>query len=411
MGYSFPVNCSLRVRRGAVRWMSLTLLLALLANSGDAFAGSETDGKPVPAPTPASATKPAPTKPPVDPLADAYAMADAVDDALVKAVAAVQPSSVTVRNLKKRPPAYTDGPEFLMTSGGSGVLITHRNQGPFVISNEHVVRGADRLEVVMCDGAAYEVRMKDHVKEYDIALLEFVQKPKTCKTARFGKSESLREGQWVIATGNPFFLALDGRSVATLGVISGLDRSLRGEFTYANAIQHDAEVNPGNSGGPLWNLSGELIGINGMISSRGGGSSIMPSNTGASFAIPIHLIGGYLDNLVKGKAAAGYLGLDLADERDPKTGKPVGARISAIQSDSPIRAASTKGPVPVVGDVVTRFSLGTSTFSLKPYDVYCANDATNALALYAPGAKVRIRFSRNGKEMSWEGDVAGIRAK
>jgi S1-C subfamily serine protease len=274
MGYAVAVIRVNLVR--SIRAAAAPLVLALVCTS--ASAGGDSTPSPAPAATPVGTAKPTPpTKAAPDPLAEAYACADAVDDALVKAVASVQPSSVTVRNLKKRPPELKDGPDFVLTSGGSGVLISWKSQGPFVITNVHVAHGADRLEIVMFDGSVYEMRLKDHVEKYDIALLEFVrEKPKAPKLAKFGHSETLKEGQWVIATGNPFFLALDGRAVATLGVVSGLDRTLRGDYTYANAIQHDAEVNPGNSGGPLWNLAGELIGINGMISSRGGGSSIAP---------------------------------------------------------------------------------------------------------------------------------------
>ena len=162
------------------------------------------------------------------------------------------------------------------------------------MTNEHVIRGAEELQVITSDGVTYAAKMKDHVPQYDIALLDFPSpksKPKRERSAKIGKSATLIEGQWVIATGNPFFLAADGRCVATLGVVSGLGRSLKGDFTYASAIQHDAEVNPGNSGGPLWNLAGELVGINGMIRSRGDGASASPCNTGASFSIPIDQIG------------------------------------------------------------------------------------------------------------------------
>jgi hypothetical protein len=109
-------------------------------------------------------------------------------------------------------------------------------------------------------------------------------------------------------------------------------------------------------------------------------------------------------------AKAGYIGLDLADEKD-KAGKPIGAKIRTVQGDSPLRAKGVKGTVPVVGDVVTRFSLGASTFSMKTYDVYCASDATNALAFWGAGSKCRIRFQHNGKELTWEGDLSGAQGK
>jgi len=388
VGYA---NESMRARPNALLASALLLISAAPALAG-----------------PADTT--APAKAPVDPLAAAYAVADGVDSALEKAVAAVRPCSVTVWNAKRRPGGDAAAPVFDRNSGGSGVLVTWKGKGPYIVSNEHVVQGADRLEVAMLDGSLREVRVKDRVKTYDIALLEFVGvPPKGVKTAKLGKSELLKEGQWVFATGNPFFLGGDGTAVATLGVISGLNRTLRGSFTYANAIQHDTEVNPGNSGGPLWSLAGELVGINGMISSRPSAQGMGPSNTGASFAIPFHLIAGYFDALLSDKveASAGNLGLDVADAK-AKDGKPMGATVKAVRNDSPLtRKGAGKGPAPAAGDVVTRLWLGTSALSLRSYDVFCSADLTNALAFYPSGSKVRVRYQRGGKDFTWEGELGG----
>src|SRR5207253_1337379 len=116
-------------------------------------------------------------------------------------------------------------------AGGSGVWVKWKGEGPFVITNEHVVRDAVKLEVVAYGGEVYEAQLRDHVPQYDIAILELPKKkPATYLPAKFGKSDTLVEGQWVIATGNPFFLAQDGHPVATLGVISGLNRTLHSEF-------------------------------------------------------------------------------------------------------------------------------------------------------------------------------------
>jgi S1-C subfamily serine protease len=359
-----------------------------------------------PVPTTAPARSPEPTV--TDAAAEkALAFAREVDDALVKAVGSVSESSVTVWNLQ-RPKAEEGVPPSapVRVGGGSGVLVTIKGKGPFIISNEHVVKGADRLEVAMHDGTMWEVTLKDHVPTYDIALLEFGKdRPRTWKAARLGKSEALVEGQWVIATGNPFFLGGDGCCVATFGVISGLDRTVGGEFMYANAIQHDAEVNPGNSGGPLWNLAGELVGINGLISSRGGGTTLGASNTGASFAIPIHLIKRYFDDLLSDKvsAAAGYLGLDLEDDRDG-SGKPTGVKVLGVRNDSPVRKADAKTNPPAKDDVITQISFGTSV-TMKPFSVFSSSDLTNALALYPAGTKVRIAYTRGRQKLSWTGDL------
>jgi len=447
--------CRMR-NRSRLRVLGLTTALASAGAIGTpGWAGPDEGPK-----APASAPAPKPTSPstapagspsataPVDPTAAALAFADAVDGALAKSVASVRESSVTVWNLKRvapapaaptppttpttpaNPPPATgdkgdkgkakpvdpddDGAAYERQSGGSGVLVSWKGKGPYVITNEHVIKGGDRLQIATFDGNLYVVKLLDHVAAYDIALLDFVKgKPKSFKPAKFGKSEDLHEGQWVIATGNPFFLAGDGRCVATLGVISGLERTLKGDFTYANAIQHDTEVNPGNSGGPLWNLTGDLIGINGMISSRGGDSSITPSNTGASYSIPIHLILKYFDDLLSDKvsAAAGYLGIDLEDARDA-VGKPIGARILAVRADSPAhpKKPDPKVSAPEKGDIVTLVSFG-STISSKPYDVFAVTDVVNALALYPAGTKVKMSFLRSGKKLTWAGELSNGVAK
>ena len=405
-------------------WRLVTLSALLLASAtgspvlagpGDAPPTPVQAPKPKAGATPAAApaagaagsTTPKPAASPTakDPDAAAIAFADAVDDALVKAVTSVQESSVTIWNLKKGP---TGPPQ--RTSGGSGVFVSWKGQGPFVVSNEHVVRGADMLEIVTFDGSVYEAKLKDHVATYDIALLDFVgKKPKAYKAAKVGRSEALAEGQWVIATGNPFFLGGDGRCVATLGVISGLERFLRGDFTYAGAIQHDAEVNPGNSGGPLWNLSGEWIGINGMISTRGDGSGAGPSNTGASFAIPVHMILRYFDALMSDKiaASAGYLGIECSTSCDA-SGKPCGLKIESIRDDSPCKKGKPdpKVAVPEKGDVLVQVTLG-SIGGTKSFDLLTANDLTTALSLYATGTKVRLKFLRAGKSINWSGELGG----
>ena len=339
------------------------------------------------------------------PEQQALAFADTVDEALVRSVSTVSESSVAVWNVQE----VGEGAErrLVRVGGGSGVLVSWKGKGPFVITNEHVIKGAKKIEVVPCGGATYEAKLLDHVAQYDIALLDwFGQKPKTGRPAKFGKSEDLKEGQWVIATGNPFFLGADGHCVATLGVVSGLERTLHGDFTYANAIQHDAEVNPGNSGGPLWNLSGELVGINGMIATHEGGG-LRPSNTGASFAIPLHLILKYFDDLLSDRvdAAPGDLGIVVADAKD-KDGSSC-CRIDAVRDASPAKRTQKNAKDYLApGDVVTKLTFGNSS-----YEVHCAADYVNALALYRAGERVRVTYERVLKKMSWSGVLGGREPK
>lgn len=405
-----------------LRWAVAGLLLtagACLAPGSlgvHAWAGSDPA---VPVPAAAPATKPTTADPkgakdPKDPDALALAFAESVDESLVKAVASVRESSVTVWSLRQpKAQAGQPPPPPRRESGGSGVVTSWKGKGPFIVTNEHVIRGADKLEIVMHDGTTWEVKLKDHVVQYDIALLEFAKdKPKTYRAAKFGKSQALVEGQWVIATGNPFFLGADGCCVATLGVVSGTERNLQGDFKYTNAIQHDAEVNPGNSGGPLWNLQGELVGINGMISTRPDGGSIGPSNTGASFSIPIHMILGYFDALLSDKvsAAAGEIGLDVVTKTDP-VGKPIGLLLRDFLPGSPVNKKSDpKAGGPAKGDILVQISLG-GAVSAKSYDLFSPTDLQNAVALYPPGTKVKLVFLRGKDKKSWSGELAGGASK
>ena len=396
------------------RLVLATALLGALAPAR-AFAGPGGPA-PIPAaapagkPTPPTGATPVPTSVAAPPTPDALALAfaDSVDDALTRAVASVQESSVTIFNSKKRP----DG-TLRRESGGSGTFVAWKGKGPYILTNDHVVRDADRLEVIAFDGGVYPAKLKDHVATYDIAILEFIgAPPKRYKAAKFGRSEALAEGQWVIATGNPFFLGTDGRCVATLGVISGLERFLKGEsVTYADAIQHDAEVNSGNSGGALWNLSGEFVGINGMIKTRGDGSGAVATSTGASYSIPIHLISGYLDALMSDAVAAcaGYLGIEVKLATDAK-GKPIGLEVVEVLPDSPCRKGGKPDPkilVPQKGDLLVQTTLGGVT--AKSYDLFAAADLTNAIAPYCAGTKVRLKALRAGKSFVWSGELGGAK--
>jgi putative serine protease PepD len=336
-----------------------------------------------------------------DPKAEALALALSVEESLVKSIAAVQECSVTVFQSRRAASG-----ELGRAGGGSGVLFRGRGKW-YVLTNEHVIQGAELIEVVTFDGLVHTMTLHDHVPQYDIAILAFERAPKRAKEAKFGKSEKLSEGQWVVATGNPFFLGADGRPVATLGVISGLERTIGGDyggqFHYANAIQHDAEVNPGNSGGPLWNLEGELVGINGMIAMRGGGSSLGASNTGASYAIPIHVVQVYLRSLLdtRVEAAAGYTGFTVESATDEK-GAPIGARVKKVAPDCPCRKQGNAPREPGIapGDLLVKIRHGG-----KDHEIRTETDYDNAIATVPAGEKVTLFYVRDKRKGSWTGEL------
>jgi S1-C subfamily serine protease len=382
-----------RTRRLALSLPALALLLLGSLAAAPAFADGTT---PAVAPV-APAAKTAPTS---DDPAAALQKALQVEDSVIKALAQVRKHSVSVLHLARPTPTT-----LALRAVGSGVIVSKANK-LWVITNVHVVAGAAALQVVTSDGATWDVEVADKVAQYDFALLRFVEKPKGLSgvTIKKDASRALAEGAWVLATGNPFYLSLDGQPVCTLGAISGVDRILGGEYLYGNAIQHDAEVNPGNSGGPLWNSKGELVGINGKIAMRPGPEGAGPCNSGASFSIPIHQVAGFMDQLVKEGAPtqAGFLGLDVETAVD-QAGNPLGARIVKVADNSPARYEAPKPGEKTAkglnkGDVILRIS-----FAGSPVTVKTAADLTNALVLHPADTKVTISYLRDKKPGTWIG--------
>ncbi len=366
--------------------------LRLLALTGLVLAIAAT-----PMATPAVADE----KPPVDAAAEAYAdalkRARSIEASLVKAVAKVRMNSVAVRNLREVKPPGESEPRLMRVSGGSGVIIKYRGK-IWMVTNVHVTAGHQALEVVTHDGVTREVEEHDTIPEYDISLLKFTKKPRKLKgvVVKGDYSErGLKEGTWIIATGNPFFLGEDGASVASLGVISGLDRYLGGRYQYVGAIQHDAKINPGNSGGPLWNLKGQLVGINGKMASTPVARGMGPTNTGASFSLPVHQVEAYIRRLVgKTDAAAGYLGLNLETAMDKK-GKAMGARVKQVGRRSPMFRDKKRLHK---GDIITSLSVKGRTTR-----IYTADDLREAISLLEAGQEISLKYKSGRKTKRWKG--------
>ena len=353
----------------------------------------------------------APAEEPKDPVYDAaLAKALAVEAQVVQTLAKVRPATVSVlcktvaeNPEATKPPTTKDPPAAVLSGCGSGVIVTLDGR-PWVVTNDHVARGADVLEVVTQEGTVHPVELADSVEGRDIALLRFTESTSGVRGVPVlpRASRELAEGRWVLATGNPFFLATDGRSVATMGVVSGLGRVLGTGQVYGNAVQHDAAVNPGNSGGPLWNLDGELVGINGMIVTRGGGGA-GPSNTGASFSIPVHQIESYLKALRDRKtdAEAGFLGLGTETAKD-SGGTPRGALVVEVDLRSPVREDGESVIRP--GDVVTSLVVAGKLYAVKT-----STDLVNALAAFPAGTFLKVKYERGDKKSSWSGTLGVLR--
>ena len=208
-----------------------------------------------------------------------------------------------------------------------GVII---DASGFILTSNYVVESASKIEVKLSDNQQFVAKLVGHDKETDLALIK-VEAKKPLPTALMGDSDKLRPGQWVMAIGNPFVYD----HTVTVGVISALNRKL-GTTVFDNFIQTDAAINFGNSGGPLLNIKGEVIGINTLISSQG---------TGIGFSIPINMARDIIPELKeKGKVSRGYLG-HVPQEITPELQKSLGLSskegviVSSIQKGAPADTA------------------------------------------------------------------------
>ncbi|MBI3615219.1 MAG: Do family serine endopeptidase [Candidatus Omnitrophica bacterium] len=196
--------------------------------------------------------------------------------------------------------------EFKQRGLGTGVIIDGEG---VILTNEHVIHGADKVTVTLPDGREFKGQIKGSDLRSDMAVIKI--QAKNLPVAELGDSESVKIGQWAIAIGNPFGFAVGGSEpTVTVGVISALNRSIRSgpERDYSSLIQTDAAINPGNSGGPLVNLKGQVIGINVAIFSTTGGYQ------GVGFAIPSNRAKSILEDLIHGKKVLyGWLGINVQD--------------------------------------------------------------------------------------------------
>lgn len=223
---------------------------------------------------------------------------------------------------------------------GSGFIISTDG---YILTNSHVVKDADEIIVSLQDRNEYQAELIGMDARADVAILKI--DAKNLPFVKPGNMDEVKVGQWVLAIGSPFGF----RESATSGIVSALNRALPSD-TYVPFIQTDAAVNPGNSGGPLFNLKGEVIGINSQIFSRSGGYQ------GVSFAIPIDVALRVMEQLkTKGYVTRGWLGVliqeidhDLADSFGMR--KPEGALVAQITEDSPAAAAGIR-----VGDIIVEY--------------------------------------------------------
>lgn len=259
---------------------------------------------------------------------------------------------------------------------GSGFLISADG---LLLTNAHVVDGANEVTVKLSDHREFKAKVLGADRSSDIAVLKI--DGHDLSTVSLGDSDQLGVGDYVLAIGEPFGL----EETATAGIVSAKGRSLPGDG-YVPFIQTDAAVNPGNSGGPLFDANGSVVGINSQIYSSSGGYQ------GVSFAIPINLAVQVKDQIVKtGKVVHARLGVEvqplnqsLAESFKLKT--PNGALVAKVVPDSAAAQAGVK-----VGDVILKLN-GTPVFD--------AAQLSQRIGMSAPGDKASLEIWRDGKTLS-----------
>ncbi len=261
------------------------------------------------------------------------------------------------------------------TAQGSGFFISADG---YLVTNNHVVSDGEAFTVVLNDGTELDAKLVGKDSRTDLAVLKVDEPKRTFTYVKFADDSKVRVGDWVVAVGNPFGLG----GTVTSGIISARGRDI-GSGPYDDYLQVDAAVNKGNSGGPTFNLSGEVVGINTAIFSPSGG------NVGIAFAIPSTVAEGVVNDLIKnGSVSRGWLGVqiqpvtkDIADSLG--LSEASGALVVAPQEGSPGQKAGMKK-----GDVVT---------AVNGEPIKDARDLAKRIAAFRPGTKAEVTIWRDGK--------------
>ncbi|MBK7403086.1 MAG: DegQ family serine endoprotease [Phycisphaerales bacterium] len=375
------------VRRKA---LVLPAALVLLAGSAAAFAVTPPSGQPD-----------------AQPDSKAIEFADSLSAAFRDAAAKISPSVVNITTTVKAhavsqsdrdaPPAqqmpqipeefrrfFQFGPQGANPFGGMGQIPEQHGQGSgviirqdgYILTNNHVVDGADDLTVRLQDGRELDAKVVGTDPDSDLAVIHI--DAKNLPAAHMGNSDSLQPGDWVVAVGNPF--GLD--HTVTAGIVSATGRGNMGLTTFEDFIQTDAAINPGNSGGPMVNLHGDVIGINSAIRSASGG------NNGVGFAIPATLAGQVADSLISsGHVERGWLGVSvqlLTPELAASLGQDEsqGALVADVMPDTPAAKAGLES-----GDIITR---------VDQQSVDSPRKLMNAVASHQPGEHIKLAVDRDG---------------
>jgi putative serine protease PepD len=239
-----------------------------------------------------------------------------------------------------------------------------------IVTNDHVVDGAESISVRFWNGKTYSARVVGTDKSTDLAVIKVDAPSSVLHPLQVGDSSAVQVGDGVVAIGSPFGL----EETVTSGIVSALHRAITApnNFTINDSIQTDAAINHGNSGGPLLNAQGRVIGVNAQIKSDSGG------NEGVGFSIPSNTVRQIASTLISsGKVEHAYLGVSV-------DASAATARIAEVRPSTPAASAGLKG-----GDVVT--AVDGSTIS-------SGDDLTRAIDAHKPGEKIELTYKRGGSE-------------
>lgn len=325
--------------------------------------------------------------------------------ALVNAVERASPAVVNISAIRSHR-TYIDewilrefmwelpsAPKRTLREAGSGVIIS---KDGYILTNHHVIERAEEIRVAIADGREFEARIVGYDFLSDLALLK-VDTNEDLPQIQWSNSDNLLIGEWALAIGNPFGLSIgNAQPTVTVGIISATKRSLTvDQYYYESLIQTDASVNPGNSGGALVNINGELIGINTVIRSTSGGSQ------GVGFAIPANKARRVIDRIIEhGTVVPPYLGVEIQSvdqqmaeklfgkEESRKTTFTRGVLVSEIEQKSPIANSGIKR-----GDIIQ---------SIAEHRVKDANDFKALVRMLPLNQPIPCEYIRRGKKRETE---------
>ncbi len=278
------------------------------------------------------------------------------------------------RNSFPQEPQYSE-------AAGSGVIIS---EDGYIVTNNHVVDGAENIDVILNDNRKFTGKVIGHDSGTDIALVKIDAKNLT--VLPWGDSDALRLGEWVLAVGNPFNLT----STVTAGIVSAKSRSINlsgDKMAMESFIQTDAAVNPGNSGGALVNVRGELVGINTAIASRTG------SYSGYSFAIPVSIVHKVVEDLRKfGEVQRAMLGIEMRTVDADYAKEHNLSKVEGVFIDKTIEDGAAKSAGMKKGDVI---------IEVNGIKIHSSSELQEQIGKHRPGDQVSVVILRDGTEKTF----------